>query len=237
MSEPAPARLGVVTGLIAEADCVGRAARGLGDEGRPLLFCSGADAARAEDGARRLLADGVSGLVSFGIAGGLDPEIAPGGLVLADVVVTPEGERIASDAGWRDRLLAVADDRHVLRLAPVAGSNAPVTCAAAKRALRNATGAAVADMESHAVAKAAAAAGLPFLALRAVADPAERAVPSCALFGVGPDGRIRALPVLRKLILKPWELPALVVLSRDMAVALAALSGVAESVLRALAPI
>lgn len=214
---------------------MGRAARGLKGEGRPLVFCSGADAARAEDGARRLIADGVGGLVSFGIAGGLDPEIAPGGLVLADAVITPDGKRIASDPDWRERLLALVDEGYPLRLAPVAGSNVPLRSAAAKRALREATGAAAADMESHAVARAASAAGLPFLSLRAVADPAGRAIPSCALVGVGPDGRMRALSVLGKLALRPWELPALVVLNRDMTAALGALSRVAEPVLRALA--
>ncbi len=235
MSGPAPARLGIVTGLAAEADRIARAARGLSDGPLPLVFCSGADAGRAQDGAARLIADGAEGLVSFGIAGGLDPALEPGELVLADAVVTPDGERVASDRGWRNRFLALSQSRQPVTVAAIAGADGPLTTLAAKRALSNVTGAAAVDMESHAVARAASAAGVPFLSLRAVADTAARAVPTCALSGVGSDGRMRPLPVLRELVLKPWELPALVAVGRDTGAALASLGRVAELVLRAFA--
>ena len=39
------------------------------------------------------------GLVSFGIAGGLDPSLAPGDLILAESVTTPEGVRLFLEAG------------------------------------------------------------------------------------------------------------------------------------------
>jgi adenosylhomocysteine nucleosidase len=228
VSGPAPPEIGIITGLIAEATCLRRAGPSRPDQIPPLVFCAGASPERARDGAERLIAEGVRGLVSFGIAGGLDPALERGGIVLADTVITPGGCRIATHAGWRERALARAGKDYSVTVAPVAGTDAPVTSAADKRALFEASGAAAVDMESHAVAAAASAAGLPFLVLRAVADPAGRAVPDWALRGLGADGRARALPVLRKLVLSPWEVPALVRLGRDVGAALAALRRVAE---------
>ncbi len=85
------------------------------------------------------------------------------------------------------------------------------------------------DMESHAVARVASKAGLPFLVLRAIADPAHRAVPISAVGGLGPDGHTRTLAVLGNLLLRPWELPDLLRLSRDMRKGLRTLRRVADS--------
>jgi adenosylhomocysteine nucleosidase len=43
-------------------------------------------------------------------------------------------------------------------------------------------------MESHIVASAAAANGLPFVAIRVIADPAERPLPQVALAAMRPNG-------------------------------------------------
>ncbi len=207
--------LGVVTGLKSEAAC-------LPAEGLALIgvVCAGASAGRARQAGLELADRGADALLSFGIGGGLDPKLTPGDLVIADRVIGPDGHRFDTDEAWRRRLRRLDTP---LAVAPIAGSDRLVASAAAKRALHAATGAALVDMESHGVAAAAAARDLPFLAVRAVADPAGRAVPWCARAGVTPDGRTRPLMVLGRLCLHPWELPALIGLARDAAQALAAL--------------
>ncbi len=80
-------RLGVVTGMVAEARC-----RPPPGDAIEAAF-SGGDPARALSGAARLVAEGARALLSFGIAGGLDPALDPGDLVVADTVVAPGGER------------------------------------------------------------------------------------------------------------------------------------------------
>ena len=77
--------------------------------------------------------------------------------------------------------------------------------------------------EKTAVQQVVRARRLPFMAIRAVADPAGRAVPWCALAGLSADGRTRPLPVLGRLCLRPWELPALIALARETARALESL--------------
>ena len=90
--------IGVITGLRAEARCL---------SGLDLaVACSGARPGRARAEAARLLAEGAFGLVSFGLAGGLAPELRPGDLVLAEAVVLPDGRRLMTDAAWGAGLTA-----------------------------------------------------------------------------------------------------------------------------------
>jgi adenosylhomocysteine nucleosidase len=102
----------------------------------------------------------------------------------------------------------------------VAGQDRIVAKAEGKRILFQATGAWAADMESHGVARAAQAAGVPFLVARAVADPAERSLPRAALKATGPDGRLRLLPALATMYLTPWEGPAMVRLAFEARLAM-----------------
>jgi len=206
--------IGVVTGLADEAGCLsgcGRAVR---------VLCGGPGPARAAAAARGLIADGAATLVSFGVAGALAPGLRAGELVLAGVVVFPNGRRVAAEV-----VEPPATGR--VHRGLLAGSDVPVLTPAAKRRLFDDTGALAVDMESHAVAAAAHAAGLPFVALRAIVDASDQAVPDLALAGMGADGRTRALPVVRGLLRRPGALPGLLRLRRDMRAALAALREVA----------
>src|SRR3546814_15402596 len=90
-------RLAIITGMAAEADCLAEAIRGMPADDQPLLYCAGGSAARARDGALRLARQGVHGLVSFGIAGGLDPSLSPGDLILAQSVMPLGGASIATE--------------------------------------------------------------------------------------------------------------------------------------------
>src|SRR5262249_60264974 len=75
-----------------------------------------------------------------------------------------------------------------------------------RAALRGAGGGAAVDMESPAGAGEAVAAGLPFLVIRAIADPAGRALPAAALAGLAPDGSARPWAVLLSLLRRPPQL-------------------------------
>ena len=217
--------VGIVTGLSAEL----RIARRALDEPRHLA-CAGASAARAAAEAERLVEAGARALLSFGVAGGLDPELAPGTVVLSDALIRLDGERLACDAAWHAAILAAARqaDAKILGGAMV-GSDKAVVEPAHKQQLHRDSGALAVDMESHAVAGVAAARGLPFLALRALADPAGRALPRSVLGIIGEDGRPRTARLLRGLSRRPWDLAALPQLKRDFRVALAALESAARA--------
>ena len=55
-----------------------------------LLVLSGIGPVSAAEGARRLVLSGARALISWGVAGGLDPQLAAGALVLPEAVISPE---------------------------------------------------------------------------------------------------------------------------------------------------
>jgi hopanoid-associated phosphorylase len=210
---PAGTAVGIVTGLRFEARCL----RGLD----LAVACSGGSAERARAEAAALVANGAAALISFGLAGGLAPDLRPGDLLLPESVCTPDGGSASIDRAWRERLDARLASRGLRAMGgPLAGSEHVVASPAEKQALRAATGAMAVDMESHAVAAVAGARGLPFLILRAVADPVDRAIPQTAIESLRPDGKIRALAVLGGIIRQPAQLLALLRLARDTTAAI-----------------
>lgn len=158
-----------------------------------------------------------AGIISFGCAGGLDPQLPCGSCIVAVGVLTPDGP-VAADPDWTGALLDRLPFAHA---AALAGVDAPLATRAAKAQLWRTSGAIAADMESHAAALAARRFGLPFAACRVVLDPAWRSVPSCALAGV--DGAGAAWPVLRGLASEPGQFASLCALARDAWVARRAL--------------
>lgn len=213
-------RLGVVVAYRGEARCL---------SGPHLrVLCSGAEAAGARTAAQHLVDEGVAGLVSFGLAGGLAADLAPGALLLPQAVVLPDGGRFGTDAAWRERLTATLEQAGLRsRRAPLAGSEIVVASGDAKRALAARTGAVAVDMESHGVAKVAAQARLPFLIVRAVADRSGQAIPHAARAAIDARGDIRHLALLGRLIARPWEIGALIALGRSSGRGLASLRRVA----------
>ena len=163
--------LGVVTGLASERACLQR----LPGQDQRSVRCFGVGLHAAEKAAAELLEEGCAALLSFGIAGGLDYRLRPGSLVLAEAVVTERDECFATDPAWRGRLHACARSGSVclgVFSAAIAPCSRPGKAEVASR-----LAAVAVDMESQAIARMARQAGVPFMAVRAVADPAERGIP------------------------------------------------------------
>lgn len=191
-------RLGVLTGLQAEA----KLARPLG-----LVRAGGGTSAGAAAALRALVAAGADSLLSFGLAGGLNPDLPAGSLVVPCAVLVA-GRRIACDPALLDWLGGPTLD---LLLATPDILPDP----AAKRAAWAASGAAAADMESGVVA----ASTLPFAVLRVVCDPADRQLPPAALAALDARGGIALWPILRSLLRQPGQIPDLLRLAADAAAA------------------
>ena len=199
--------IGVVVGLAAEA----RIARRLGW----TVAIGGGSAAGAETAARALLDAGVGGLVSLGLAGGLDPLLRPGDIVVCETVVS-RGTRYRTDAALSRRL--GGSTPHA-----VLGGDAIAASVGEKQRLWRETGAAAVDLESGAVARLATERGVPFAVLRAVCDPAERALPRAACVALDARGAIAVWRVVASLIARPGQLPALLRVAADAAAARRAL--------------
>jgi hopanoid-associated phosphorylase len=162
-----------------------------------------------------LLDDGATALVSFGLAGGLWPGLGPGSVVIAGRVLDASGQEYATHAMWRRRLLARLTGAAPVRVADLFGSDVPVTEAADKAALHRVTGAVAVDMESHAVAAVAAGAGVPFCALRAIADSAMRSLPKVALDAITAEGNVNWPWLIKQALTRPLSLRPLIALNRE----------------------
>ena len=204
-------QLGIVTGLKAEARIIERVAGRDADLPWPNLgiAVSGASSRRAAELADRMLSRGADGLLSFGLAGGLDPSLKAGDIVIGDRVLAPDGSDHGCEHAWGQAIMDLKSDIPI-RVGNIAGSEVAVTSRAEKRTLHNSTGAIAVDMESHAVAAVAAKAGVSFMAIRAIADSASQQVPWCALSGVSASGSMRPISVLLRLLLQPWQLPTVI---------------------------
>jgi adenosylhomocysteine nucleosidase len=191
-------RIGFVVGLVAEARIAGR----LG-----LVETGGGVPAGAQDAAERLVARGVTALVSFGLAGGLDPSLPPGHLVIPEAVLE-DGVRYPSDG-------ALSDSFGGANAALLLAGAEIVANSVAKRELFRATGACAVDLESGAVARVARRHDLPFAVLRAICDPAVRDLPPAALVALDAGGAIGMLRVLASLARQPSQIGGLIRLARD----------------------
>lgn len=157
-------------------------------------------------------------VVSFGIAGGLAAELAPGTIVIASAVVWPPapfGHTRSAEASFTDRALsAVVQNRLTTAgiasvAAPLAAVDRPILTPADKRAVATATGAVAVDTESHIASGWATAHAIPLLVVRAVADPAHRRLPHLATVAIGTGGRLAMGAIARELVARPAQLALL----------------------------
>ena len=217
-------KIGVVTGLASEA-AVARALSG--DAESVMIVCAGASAERAGRLARQLVDQGVAALLSFGIAGALDPALSCGNLVVPDEILLDEVDDpglFKCDPAWSEALhAALAEAILPCRRGLLVGSHRLCRNAEDKQVRYEITGAVAVDMESGAVARVAAQSRLPFLAVRAVADTAQDSLPALAETAVKPDGTPAVGHVLAGLLRRPGELPAMLSLGRRSEAALASL--------------
>ncbi len=201
---------GIVTGLRAEAAIAQR------------LSSRTATGAPVRDAAEMLVQQGARGLMSFGLAGGLDPACPPGFLLIPRRVVSVSGI-------WpTDASLTAACGGATVE-AIFAGQKIAAT-ARAKAELHRLTSASAIDLESAEVAAVAATHDLPFMVVRAVCDPAERDLPPAALAALDAAGAIGLWRIAASVMRQPWQIRPLLALSRDAAAARRTLTLAAKAI-------
>jgi hopanoid-associated phosphorylase len=206
--------IGVVTGMASEARLL--------RESGVLSISAGGDPAATRAGIEDLIKRGADRLVSFGIAGALDPSLKPGDLVVGSTVWVPSVDRFPADQKW---LLRAAARLPGAIIGDVVGSSSIVAKVQGKAILHRDTGAKCVDQESHWVAEAARAHNLPFIVLRAIADRAGDELPSAVLVGLDSSGNPRAAAVMAALLREPGQIGALIRVAFATRKALKALLG------------
>jgi adenosylhomocysteine nucleosidase len=227
--------IGIVSALAAEARTLGPAVphgaglRQLADGA--LLAVSGIGAGAAAAAARRLVLAGVSALASFGMAGGLDPTLICGAVLLPEEVAAAGGAGsaivpTATSRDWRRRLHAALPASCIAGGGRLLTIDRPLGRDAKADAWRRSRAAAV-DMESAAIAEVAAQAGLPFIALRVIVDTAADELPPAVIAASG-GGRLQIGRLLAGLVSVPRDVVPLIRLSARYRIATRVLADVAR---------
>lgn len=194
-----------------------------------LLVVSGMGPSAAADAALRLLEAGATALVSFGVAGGLDPALEAGALVLPEEVIRADGARHATAPGWRERVATAVAARHPACHGALLTCREPLCSPAEKASAFRETGAVAVDMEGFAIAEIAARRGAPFLAVRSVLDAAADTLPPTLLGAIDARGTASPGRMFGALVRAPREWPDVLRLARRCRAAARPLLSVARS--------
>ncbi|MBU6268032.1 MAG: phosphorylase [Sphingomonadales bacterium] len=198
MSAPKP--LLVVTGTKREAQTI--AGPGV------LTVAGGGNRARLMEALDRL-APQSCGVLSYGMAGALSPDLRLGEWIVG-TGVTGEWQGDCDGAFG----IALAQRLRTGRRLPPQGlvhaSDALIATADEKAELHAMTGAIAADMESHLAGEAAARHGLRFAVLRCISDEAAACLPPAVAVAMKPGGGLAPGAIVWSLLTRPGQIPALV---------------------------
>lgn len=178
-------------------------------------FVAGIGPARAEQAARQALAAGADALISFGSAGGIDPQVHCGSIWLtADIV---GGADPAPGSSSLREIFA----QKLSALEPGCGRivqcDSVLHTVVQKSLLFQSSHAQAADMESAAIARVASVHQCPFVALRVVLDEASVAMPGALVDACDEYGVVQPLKMARVLITRPQVWNSLLPLARAQA--------------------
>lgn len=144
---------------------------------------------------------GADGVISFGMAGALDPALRIGDWVIGTGV-----GKVACDARW---IAALARRLPQARVGSIFAEGRLISSAREKLDLHRTTGSLAVDMESDAAAMASAYAGLPFAVLRCISDQVDGSLPPAIEVAMKPGGGLAIGAVLNSLFANPGQIPNL----------------------------
>lgn len=193
-----------------------------------LLTYSGAGAENARKAAELLVSKGATQLMSWGCAAALSPDLKMGDLVLADSLISQNGDEISVHPIWHQHAKNVLGIQIAAYKGALIASHNIVSTAQAKADLFAKTGAIALDMESDAIAKVAQHYAIPFLAIRAIADPASMDLPAAVENALNENGEVAVTRIIKSLVFNPKELPHLIQIGQYFQIAKRTLSSVAK---------
>ena len=188
-----------------------------------VVVQAGVGRTRAAAGARLLVRRfSPQGLVSFGFAGGLVPELTRGTLIIGTEVVCEDGSGKwpMASRDLVEQFCAAADAEGLpMQQGRLVTSRYIVADPTSKADLRSKSEACAVDMETVGIVEAADEAGLPWVAVRAIVDSATDTLPPACLTTLREDGHVAIGRLLRMICRSPLVVRHIVRLAGDTALA------------------
>jgi adenosylhomocysteine nucleosidase len=240
LSQPGAARsralalngVGVVCALASEARHLGPISQQEPIQSLPdgtLVAVTGMGPRAASAGAAALIEAGCTALASFGLAGGLDPDLEAGAVLLPAEVIGTDSQRVVTHEEWRRRVAVAVATHAPVRSGSLITTPHAIASVADKADLFRTTGAAAVDMESLAVGEVASRHGLPFIAVRVIVDSAGDVLPRAVTAAADKQGRLQIWRLIGALTLAPRELAPLIRLARRYRAANRSLAAIART--------
>lgn len=203
-------RLGVIAALPFEAACFSSKPVHPGTyqvvSPDVYVFCAGMGAHNASHAAQALIAAEVDALVSWGVAGALDPGLVSGDTVLPVQVRDSEQNVYAADNAWHAALKSRLEQQRVFADATILSVRDVQHDVRSKSDLHQATQAMAVDMESAAVARVALNANTPFVVVRTIFDTVTMPIPASSTNATDQYGQVSIPKLITGLIRKPAEM-------------------------------
>ncbi len=181
---------------------------------------SGIGTENARHAASMLIEGGAVRLGSSGVAGGLDPALKSGDVVVATTVLSPRRGGSAyitrCDESLSDAIAQRLQAQGIeVKRGPVFSSPDALCSVEEKRRLFRETGALVVDMEAAGVAGVALGFGASMLAIKVVCDEADTAIPEELADALRTDGSINIMKIFKSVLRQPSLSRRLISMDRE----------------------
>ena len=165
--------------------------------------------------ANTLVKNGCEILISFGIAGALDPQLSAGDLVIPKSVTDAKCNTFRTDYNLHQQISHHFSNKFKVSSGTLFGSETIIWDADEKKRLFDEYNTKIVDMESFGVARAANENNCSFLIVRSISDIANQSLPKESLKSIDLNNNIKLGNILIDLAKNPNELPSLLRLAQN----------------------
>lgn len=224
-------KLGIIVALTGEKKTLTTAVKNLrpSDQANISIQLAGMGPENAKSAAHQLVASGCDALLSWGCAGALEPDLAPGDCIIPKrIVFNHYSVEIDVDKLWHQRVCDRLSPMTRIISKPLMESRDLISESTEKIQLGKRTKTCGLDMESGAIAKVATELSMPFLIVRCIADPASMSLPNSVVIATDANGRLNVAKLLFHALLHPSNITGLIQLGINFRSAQISLSRCAQ---------
>ena len=221
-------RIGIIIAIPSEAKCFRLKKLALKEsiqiEKNIFLYISGIGFDAATSAAKELVKKNIDGLISWGMAGGIDQSLKTGDIVLADTIQNDK-EIFYTSNEWRNSISShLQTTPYKVLNGKIVTTNKILDSSIKKRELSNQTKALAVDMESAAIAKISLEKKIKYVSARVIIDDAYSNIPSIFLENIDNFGKIKIKSFLKSSLQNPFQLFQLISLIKSYIKSLSSLN-------------
>ena len=199
-------RIGFISALRAEIRTLAFLMEQRNDQASCLFETCGQGPQKASDAAKRLVAKKCDLLISWGVAGALDPALKNGDLIVSNHSISEKGQEIRSRKNTAKYYIDRLENVVPVTSGKIVTVREVATSAKKKKSLFQRYKADIVDMESHSIAEVAEESGTDFLFVRAVTDEASHDLPKSFIECADEFGTPKPLKILGVICLQPYKI-------------------------------